>query len=233
MTYPLRKRQMTYPLVIKHENRPHEYGRCGQELWGVEYSYTCPERYDGLSERFCPKEKGGCGLRVGRWSGKELKDGEIETRFGESEPYVPNDCACGSQKNPKYPTCFTCFETKQMTPTPEQQRLDRENFRVAIDPGTLGGDPTGAAIVEADTARVVSTDVPLAEYLLSLQESNDTLLREHCEMFSVLEILAKRLFNVDKNGRRIVPKLDDVCDLAPTILSDIPDRSVPRRYEQS
>ena len=36
------------------------------------------EPYNGVSEYFCPD----CKIRIGRWSGKVLKDGEVETRFG-------------------------------------------------------------------------------------------------------------------------------------------------------
>lgn len=36
------------------------------------------ELYNGVSEYFCPD----CKIRIGRWSGKVLKDGEVETRFG-------------------------------------------------------------------------------------------------------------------------------------------------------
>ncbi|EKE19660.1 MAG: hypothetical protein ACD_8C00124G0009 [uncultured bacterium] len=53
--------------------------KCGSKnIGGVEYNYTSPERYDGISEWVCLD----CGFRVGRWSGKELKDGEIEKRYG-------------------------------------------------------------------------------------------------------------------------------------------------------
>lgn len=34
--------------------------------------------YDGISEYNCQE----CGLRIGRWSGLELKDNEMERRFG-------------------------------------------------------------------------------------------------------------------------------------------------------
>ena len=47
-------------------------------LIGVEYPYDHPERYDGVSENRCPD----CGVRVGRWTGKVLTDGESEPRFG-------------------------------------------------------------------------------------------------------------------------------------------------------
>ena len=46
---------------------------------GVEYSMT-PEDYDGVSEWCCDT----CGKRYGRWTGKELKDGELERRYGRS-----------------------------------------------------------------------------------------------------------------------------------------------------
>jgi Zn ribbon nucleic-acid-binding protein len=44
----------------------------------VEYGYDSPERYDGISEVTCQA----CGYREGRWTGKELKEGYIEPRFG-------------------------------------------------------------------------------------------------------------------------------------------------------
>lgn len=44
----------------------------------VEYNYSSPERYDGISEIDCKD----CGVRIGRWSGKELAKGEIEKRYG-------------------------------------------------------------------------------------------------------------------------------------------------------
>jgi hypothetical protein len=45
---------------------------------GAEYAYGDPNRYDGISEWVCLV----CGRREGRWTGKELKDGEAEPRFG-------------------------------------------------------------------------------------------------------------------------------------------------------
>jgi len=48
------------------------------QLIGVEYPYGHAERYDGVSENMCPA----CGVRVGRWSGKVLTNGECEPRYG-------------------------------------------------------------------------------------------------------------------------------------------------------
>ena len=42
----------------------------------VEYAPGSPERYNGVSEIDCKD----CGARFGRWSGRELKEGEIEKR---------------------------------------------------------------------------------------------------------------------------------------------------------
>lgn len=44
----------------------------------IEYGYTHPERYDGVSEYACTE----CKQRVGRWSGKILTGDEYENRFG-------------------------------------------------------------------------------------------------------------------------------------------------------
>ncbi len=53
--------------------------KCGSEkIIMVEYSWDSPEHYDGISEIDCQD----CGARFGRWSGKELKKGEIEKKFG-------------------------------------------------------------------------------------------------------------------------------------------------------
>jgi hypothetical protein len=44
----------------------------------IEYDYTNPEHYDGISEYLCLN----CKTRWGRWSGKILKKGESEKRYG-------------------------------------------------------------------------------------------------------------------------------------------------------
>ena len=55
---------------------------CGSEnIIMIEYSWDNPEYYDGISEIKCND----CGKRFGRWSGKELKEGEVEKRFGSEK----------------------------------------------------------------------------------------------------------------------------------------------------
>ncbi len=49
-----------------------------QNVIMVEYAWDSPEHYDGISEIDCQD----CGARFGRWSGKELVEGEIEKRYG-------------------------------------------------------------------------------------------------------------------------------------------------------
>lgn len=51
----------------------------------IEYDYGDPYRYDGISEIKCLD----CGKRYGRWTLKELKDGEQEPPFGKPE-YITN-----------------------------------------------------------------------------------------------------------------------------------------------
>lgn len=57
-------------------------GRCQNcssfKVLSVQYDYDSPHHYDGISEYWCMD----CGLREGRWSGKILKDGESEPRYG-------------------------------------------------------------------------------------------------------------------------------------------------------
>lgn len=43
----------------------------------VEYPPGMTERYDGISEIRCQD----CDVRIGRWSGKELAEGELEKRW--------------------------------------------------------------------------------------------------------------------------------------------------------
>lgn len=53
--------------------------KCGSEnILMVEYDMMHPEHYDGVSEVRCND----CGARIGRWSGKELMEGEAEKRGG-------------------------------------------------------------------------------------------------------------------------------------------------------
>lgn len=49
--------------------------KCGSKnVIGVEYSHDHPEHYDGVSEIECRD----CGARFGRFSGRELVEGEAE-----------------------------------------------------------------------------------------------------------------------------------------------------------
>lgn len=51
--------------------------KCGSKnITLQEYDYNSPEHYDGISEIHCNN----CKARIGRWSGKELKDDEVEKR---------------------------------------------------------------------------------------------------------------------------------------------------------
>jgi len=50
----------------------------GTDFTSMQYSYDEPEHYDGVSEYICNT----CGCRIGRWSGKILKTGEVEKRYG-------------------------------------------------------------------------------------------------------------------------------------------------------
>lgn len=62
--------------------------RCGSKnLVFVEYDYTCPERYDGISEIQCTE----CDLRIGRWTGKYLAEGELEPRLGRKDKNENNN----------------------------------------------------------------------------------------------------------------------------------------------
>lgn len=51
--------------------------QCKIPMSAVQYVLT-PEDYDGTSEFQCDE----CHLRIGRWTGAVLKDGELEPRYG-------------------------------------------------------------------------------------------------------------------------------------------------------
>ena len=54
--------------------------KCGSKnIIMIEYGYPCKEQYDGISEYQCQD----CKLRIGRWTGNELKEGELEPRLGK------------------------------------------------------------------------------------------------------------------------------------------------------
>ena len=53
--------------------------KCGASHWmHIEYHWTSPEHYDGISEVQCVE----CKTRYGRWTKNELGDKEIEKRYG-------------------------------------------------------------------------------------------------------------------------------------------------------
>ena len=54
--------------------------KCGSSnIVMVEYEITHPNHFDGISEIMCLD----CRARIGRWSGRELGEGEFEPRFGK------------------------------------------------------------------------------------------------------------------------------------------------------
>lgn len=56
--------------------------KCGSEnIIMVEYDGMHPDHYDGISEIDCND----CKARFGRWSGKELVDGEFEKVCGRKK----------------------------------------------------------------------------------------------------------------------------------------------------
>jgi predicted RNA-binding Zn-ribbon protein involved in translation (DUF1610 family) len=70
---------------IPGEHR-HLYGEDSthfSRVIGVEYSHEVPEHYDGMSEYRCPD----CGARFGRWSGRQLAEGEAEP-YGGIRPRI-------------------------------------------------------------------------------------------------------------------------------------------------
>ncbi len=74
-----------YPTMEKAEEAAESYGwtkenkiHPGMDVVGIQYSHTNPNRYDGISEWQCGK----CKVRIGRWTGKQIADGEFEPRFG-------------------------------------------------------------------------------------------------------------------------------------------------------
>lgn len=56
--------------------------KCGNtetaSMMGIEYDYSSPNRYDGVSEWNCQL----CGCRWGRWSGRILEEGDAEKPYG-------------------------------------------------------------------------------------------------------------------------------------------------------
>lgn len=77
-------------IEVLHDSHGHiTCPKCGKPMILVEYSYDSPNHYDGVSEYVCIKkgqwgsmDATGCGLRVGRWSGKILTGKMQEKPFG-------------------------------------------------------------------------------------------------------------------------------------------------------
>jgi hypothetical protein len=59
---------------------------CEKMMMGVEYGYPDPYRYDGVSEWRCTV----CSYREGRWTGRELKEGEQEPPYGNKK-YITSE----------------------------------------------------------------------------------------------------------------------------------------------
>jgi hypothetical protein len=74
------------PIIYRRNDGKMQCKHCRKikSVWGVEYSYMSKERYDGVSEWWCNESVGGCGIRMGRWTCKILKDKEEEPRLGET-----------------------------------------------------------------------------------------------------------------------------------------------------
>ena len=66
---------------------------CGTQMYGLEYAYPHPDRYDGVSEWGCPK----CQLRIGRWTGKRLAAGESEPPHGITRETPQKPSPSGSE----------------------------------------------------------------------------------------------------------------------------------------
>ena len=72
-------------MIVHEAEKPEKCPECGGSIGGVEYSWDHPEHYDGVSEWACftgGTDGGGCGFRLGRWSGRRLGEGDYEKRWG-------------------------------------------------------------------------------------------------------------------------------------------------------
>lgn len=69
-------------MKIKYSAEKEEYEMTcceNPKLITIEYHWESPNHYDGISEYACEN----CKYRQGRWSEKELKEGEEETVYGK------------------------------------------------------------------------------------------------------------------------------------------------------
>jgi hypothetical protein len=64
-----------------HGWTPENGKRFKINMLGIEYPWTHPQHYDGVSEWKCTE----CGARIGRWSREVLETGRVEPRFGVME----------------------------------------------------------------------------------------------------------------------------------------------------
>jgi hypothetical protein len=75
---------------IRWDKKPDKCPKCGGEIGGLQYPWGNPNHYDGVSEWFCIRSADvdgrNCHYHVGRWTGKELKDGEWEPPYGITDP---------------------------------------------------------------------------------------------------------------------------------------------------
>ena len=80
------KKEQAWYLNLNNQNKVKrreliKCPKCGNDnIIGMEYA-AGPYRYDGVSEYRCLK----CDYRQGRWTGKELKEGEWEPPFGKKK----------------------------------------------------------------------------------------------------------------------------------------------------
>ncbi len=64
---------------IMNENKCKKCGSA--DIIFIEYDGMHPDHYDGVSEVVCKK----CSTRFGRWSSKELAEGETKKRYGQQK----------------------------------------------------------------------------------------------------------------------------------------------------
>lgn len=76
-----KEKEETIPALLLYHDGLALCPKCRSDMIGVEYSWDTPEHYDGVSEWRCSNTHD-CGIRIGRWTLRELKAGEVEKRYG-------------------------------------------------------------------------------------------------------------------------------------------------------